>query len=90
MKKFIGILFLTIIIGLPAFIYFSPMFERVPPKIIFNHGEYWNLRDSLKIDIKDDSGIKFYKVLLIHDNKAKVLKEVQLSPNEIKKYKYRY
>jgi len=85
MKKFIGILFLAIIIGLPAFIYFSPMFERVPPKITFSHGEYWNLRDNLEIDIKDSSFIKYYKVTLINDGKVKVLKEVELSPSEVKK-----
>jgi len=85
MKKFIGILILAIVIGLPSFIYFSPTFERNAPKVTFNHGEYWNLRDKLEIDIKDESGLKYYKVTLINDGKAKVLKEVELSPSEIKK-----
>jgi len=85
MKKFIGFLFLAVIIGIPAYIYMSPTFERVPPKITFNHGDYWNLRDKLEINIKDSSGLKYYKVTMINDGKAKVLKEEEFSPNDTQK-----
>jgi len=78
MKKIIGILFLALIIGIPTFIYFSPMFERVPPKIEINHNNYWNLKDKIKVNISDKSGIKFYKIVLISDNKAKILKKETL------------
>jgi len=85
MKKFVGILFLLLILGVPAYIYFSPTFEKIPPKITTNHGEYWNLRDNFEIDISDKSGIKYYKVVLINDNKAKVLATKEFLPAESKK-----
>ena len=86
MKKFIAILFLLLIIGIPTYIYTSSTFERVAPKVTFKHNEFWNLRDKFEINIDDESGIKYYKVVLIHDGIAKVLKKETLSPNEIKQH----
>ena len=85
MKKFLGILFLGLIIGIPSYIYTSSMFERVKPEIKVNNKEFWNLRDKLNITISDNSGIKFYKVVLINDGKAKILKKEEFSLDEIKK-----
>ena len=85
MKKFIGLLFLAILIGVPTYIYTSSTFERVAPSIKFNHGKFWNLRDKFTIDISDNSGIKFYKVLMINDGKPKILAKKEFSENEIKK-----
>ena len=85
MKKFIGILILMLIIGIPSFIYFSPIFERTPPKISFSKTGFWNLRDKLEINIKDESGIKFYKIVIINDGKAKILDKKEFLPVEAKK-----
>jgi len=85
MKKFIGILFVAILIGVPAYIYTSSTFERVVPKIVFKHSEFWNLRDKFEIEINDESGIKFYKVVLINDNKPKILEKKEFVENEIQK-----
>ena len=85
MKKFTAILFLLLIIGIPTYIYFSPMFEREAPKIEINHKEYWNLRDNLKVVINDESGIKFYKIVLISDGKARILRKESFSPSDIRK-----
>ena len=85
MKKFIGILFLLVLIGVPTYIFTSATFERIPPKITINHGEYWNLRDKFEINIQDDSGLKYYKVVLINDNKAKILAKKEFLPSEIEK-----
>jgi len=85
MKKFIGLLILIIVFGLPAYVYMSPTFERIPPKIKINHSPYWNLRDNLEIKISDNTGIKFYKVVLIADGKAKILKKETFAPSEIEK-----
>jgi hypothetical protein len=84
MKKFIGILFILLIVAVPSYIYFSPTFEKTPPKITTTHGEFWNLRDKFNININDASGIKYYKVVLINDSKAKVLKTKEFLPSEIK------
>ena len=64
MKK-IWILILLIIVGSSGFIYFSPIFEKNPPIIkIINNG-YTNLKDPIKITLEDDSGIKYYRVVVI-------------------------
>jgi len=85
MKRFIGFLLLVIIIGIPAYIYTSSSFERVPPKITTTQGEFWNLRDNFVINISDDSGIKYYKVVLINDGKAKTLQTGEFTPADIQK-----
>jgi len=85
MKKLIAFIFLLIILAVPAYVFFSPTFEKNPPKITTNHGEYWNLRDKLTFHIHDESPIKYYKVVLINANKAKVLKTKEFLPTEMKK-----
>jgi len=85
MKKLVAILFILMLFGLPAFVYFSPIFEKTPPKIIINHNEFWNLRDNLHINITDKSPIKYYKVVLINSGKSKVLETKELLPSEMKK-----
>jgi len=84
MKKFLGLLFLAIIIGIPTYIYTSSTFERIPPKIEIKHGDYWNLKDKFEVDISDESGIKYYKVSMIYDGKSKILKEETIPQNEKK------
>jgi murein DD-endopeptidase MepM/ murein hydrolase activator NlpD len=86
MKKLVAILFIFMLFGLPAFVYFSPMFEKTPPKItIKNYNGFWNLRDHLHIHISDKSLIKYYKVTLINSDKSKVLDTKELLPSEMRK-----
>jgi len=84
MKKIIGFLFVLLLLGVPGYIYFSPAFEKTPPKITINHGDYWNLRDKFEINIDDKSGIKYYKVVLINDNKSKLLATKEFLPSDVK------
>ncbi len=55
---------LILIIALFAFIYMSPMFERNAPKIGIANSLYWNLKKPLKLNLSDDSGIKFVRITL--------------------------
>jgi len=64
MKK-VWILILLIIIGGIGFIYFSPMFEKNPPIIKVISSGYTNLKKPLKVVLEDDSGIKYYRVVVI-------------------------
>jgi len=64
MKK-IWILILLLLIGAFGFIYFSPMFEKEPPKIEIVTNGFTNLKKPLKIVLKDESGIKYYKVEML-------------------------
>lgn len=74
----------VLIVGLGAlggYIYFSPLFEKNPPHITINNKTYWNLKDELKIDLKDESGVKYYKVVFKDGVNEKVLKtEVLATP----------
>jgi len=71
MKKILAVLIL--ILGGIGFIYFSPMFEKTPPKIELNSNGFTNLREPVKLNINDDSGIKYYSVVMIADNNPKEL-----------------
>ncbi len=56
-------LFLAVIAG-AIYLANSPMFERNAPRIEVPESLYWNLKEPLKIKLKDDSGIRSYKVVL--------------------------
>ncbi|WP_457561320.1 M23 family metallopeptidase [Caminibacter sp.] len=64
MKK-LWIFVLILIIAAAGFVWFSPMFERVPPKIIIKTNGYTNLKNPIEIEIKDNTGVKSYNVLVI-------------------------
>lgn len=84
LKYFIIFLLLSICASV-GFIYLSPQFEQNKPKIYFQENIYWNLKDKLKLKLRDDSGIKFYKVTFKAGLTETILfKEVlQKSENEI-------
>ena len=60
MKKFCFFIIVVLLIG--GFIYFSPLFERIPPKIDYSGNQFWNLRSPIKIIISDNTGIKWYRI----------------------------
>lgn len=64
MKK-LWILIFVLIIGTIGFVYFSPIFEKNPPKIVVFTNGFTNLKKPIEIEIKDDSGIKSYDVLVL-------------------------
>ncbi len=67
MKK-LWILILLTIAGGVGFVYFSPMFEKIPPTIEIDTNGFTNLKKPLKIILKDDSGIKYYRITMIAQN----------------------
>ena len=74
MKK-LWILLLLIIAGGAGFVYFSPMFEKNPPKIEVKTTGYTNMKNPIEIKLKDESGIKSYSVVLVGNNRADVIAE---------------
>lgn len=73
--KIIFILFILVIAALAAFIYVSPQFEKNRPVVEFENNIYWNLKDKLKMTLKDDSGIKYYKIIFKDNNSEKILQQ---------------
>ncbi|AXH13952.1 M23 family metallopeptidase [Malaciobacter mytili] len=77
-NNFTGIIVLVVLVAIAGgfgFVYLSPQFEQNKPEIKFEEKEYWNLKDSLKISIDDNSGIKHYKVIYKDDNNERVLED---------------
>ncbi len=67
------------IIGLGAFVYFSPIFEKNSPKISIENEIYWNLKSPLKVNFTDDTEIASYLITYIDDNN-----EIQLDTKKLK------
>lgn len=64
-SSFGKVLFILVILaaaGASGFVYFSPLFEKVKPQIVFKDKQFWNLKDRLDLKFNDESGIKYYKV----------------------------
>jgi len=64
MKK-LWILILIVIGGGIGFLYFSPMFEKIPPVIQVQSNGFTNLKKPLKVVLTDKSGIKYYRIDMI-------------------------
>lgn len=58
---------------LGGFVYFSPIFEKNKPEIVFKDNIYWNLKSKLDLNISDESGIKYYKVIFKDGEKEIIL-----------------
>ncbi|MDD2567806.1 MAG: M23 family metallopeptidase [Thiovulaceae bacterium] len=55
------------------FVYNSSMFEREAPAIELHTNGYWNLKEALKLDVVDESGLKYVKVTMKSKNEEEVL-----------------
>jgi murein DD-endopeptidase MepM/ murein hydrolase activator NlpD len=78
LKFIVTILFIASLGGV-GFVYLSPQFEQNKPEISLISNKYWNLKDSLKINIKDESSIKYYKITFVDGKNDTVLTEKIIS-----------
>jgi len=68
---------LILIIAAMGYLYNSSMFERNAPKIGIASNINWNLKKPLKLNLSDDSGIKFVRIILSDGkNSISLLKKV--------------
>ena len=72
MKK-LWIFVVILILGVIGFVWFSPMFEKNPPVIKIYTNGFTNFKKPIKIEIKDDSGIKSYQVIIKGKNFEEVI-----------------
>ncbi|RWS48643.1 peptidase M24 [Arcobacter venerupis] len=67
--------------ALIAFLFLSPTFERVAPKISIDKEIYWNLQKPIKVEITDNNDIKSYDI--IYDDGQKQTKlETKVTKSE--------
>ena len=59
---------IAIIIGLGAFVFLSPTFEKNSPKISLENEIFWNLKSPLKVNFTDDNEIASYVITYFDDN----------------------
>jgi murein DD-endopeptidase MepM/ murein hydrolase activator NlpD len=79
-SKIIILIFFIFIIGGLAYVYNSSIFERVPPQIELAKQIDWNLKQPIKVKIKDASGIKFVRAVL-SDTKNSIVLEKKVYEN---------
>jgi hypothetical protein len=70
-----------IVIGV-GYLYLSPAFEQNKPIVTSKSNMYWNLQSDIKINIKDDTGIKYYKVIFKDGSKNIVLAQKVMKNSE--------
>jgi murein DD-endopeptidase MepM/ murein hydrolase activator NlpD len=68
--KIIGVLILVGFILGAGYLYTSPAFERVAPQIIAQNGIYWNKKAPIKVNLKDNIGLKSFQLVLSDGQKS--------------------
>ena len=71
-KFFLFFIILLLIAG--VFVYTSSLFERNKPIIKIADEVYWNLKTKIKLNISDDMGVKYYKIVFVNDKIETILK----------------
>lgn len=66
---------LLILVGIAAFVYLSPIFEREKPSSDLNGTIYWNFKTPLKIKLADNIALGKYKIEVEEKGKTTVLAE---------------
>jgi murein DD-endopeptidase MepM/ murein hydrolase activator NlpD len=68
---------LFLIVGVGAFLFLSPTFERNAPKIKVDEQIFWNLQKPINVLVGDDYGIKSYEINFV-DGEKKVKLETKV------------
>ncbi len=58
------LLFLLLVGGGAAYVWFSPKFERIPPQVELSKSQYWNPKETIEIQARDNQGLGSYRVYL--------------------------
>jgi murein DD-endopeptidase MepM/ murein hydrolase activator NlpD len=82
MKKNLTITYfiIVLILGAAGYIFLSPDFEKIPPTIHFSNNCFWSMKSPLKIEITDNTGIKYYSVKM---GNFSISKELKSTPKKI-------
>ncbi len=77
--KYLVYILLLAVFGAIGFVFLSPQFEQNKPTIAVDDKLFWNLKSKLQIKLKDESGIKYYKIIYNDGTKKIELNSVILS-----------
>ncbi|WP_458700826.1 M23 family metallopeptidase [Sulfurospirillum sp. 1307] len=76
------LLILIVILAALGYLYNSSMFERDKPKIDLAKEINWNLKKPIRVNISDNSGVKFYRVTLSDGKNSVLLEKKILAPSQ--------
>ncbi|WP_292656941.1 M23 family metallopeptidase [Nitratifractor sp.] len=62
--SWLWLILLLLVAGAAGYLYLSPRFERIPPKVILQPSFFWAPGKSIKVAIEDNQGLGSYWVLL--------------------------
>lgn len=79
----IFIILLVLVMAIVAFLFLSPTFERVAPKVSIAKEIYWNLQKTIKVDISDNNNIKSY-VVSFNDGQKQIALDTKENLDELK------
>jgi murein DD-endopeptidase MepM/ murein hydrolase activator NlpD len=71
-KMVLVYIIIAIIIGLGAFVFLSPTFEKNSPQVSLKNEIFWNLKSPLKVNFTDDNEIASYVITYSDDNNAEI------------------
>ena len=77
----IFIILLVLVMAIVAFLFLSPTFERVAPKVSIAKEIYWNLQKPIKVDISDNNNIKSY-VVSFNDGQKQIALDTKVVKDE--------
>ena len=72
------------VIGIFAFMGFSPLFERDEPKVSISQQGYWNFRDPIHVNVEDASGLKSFRATITTPHDEWVVSDQTAPTKEIK------
>ncbi|MBD3798701.1 M23 family metallopeptidase [Sulfuricurvum sp.] len=81
----IGWILAAIVLGAIGFMAFSPIFERVDPKVTLSHEGYWNFKDPILVSVEDQSGLKSFKATIATPHDEWIVVEENTPSREAKK-----
>ncbi|WP_187648068.1 M23 family metallopeptidase [Nitrosophilus labii] len=76
--KILFVLIILIVAALGVYIYTSKDFEREKPEILIENKIYWNMKKPIEVTIKDNLGIKSYKITINDGKNEQVLFDEKL------------
>ena len=77
----LGFIFLVLVGGV-AFVFNSSLFEREAPQIVLSKEIDWNLKDPIKVQVADASGIRFARATLFDGEKSVILETKEFKTAE--------
>lgn len=80
----IGWIIGAVVIGIFAFMGFSPLFERDEPKVSISQQGYWNFRDPIHVNVEDASGLKSFRATITTPHDEWVVSDQTAPTKEIK------